>query len=245
MSKRFKKYSQQLNALAEEIISERISLENRLKKAEADAKQYPTRYGLVAPEYAVESQKAELELKAAQKAKLQFDINVHGKIASGVNDIRRAFVKEVSDVYAVNPKGVDPGTVELLKSGVMTPDDFAKTITDAKDSNNVALMRLAAKYAREEAEKIRSNPLADQGKAALYMAAASQATDRAAEIIDLFDSSVEILRTLYRSGSLAEWHSCADALLDVLGDEYTPGADQAAPESIHGGDQGGDTSEGV
>lgn len=243
MAYRFKKYSQQLNALAKEIIGERISLENRLKKAEADAKQYPTRYGLVAPEYAVEAKKAELELKAAQKAKLQFDMMTPAKITSKVADIRRAFMNEVSDVFAVSAKGVASGTVELLKSGVLTPTDFQKIIADAKASNDVALMRLAAKYARVEAEKIRSNPLADQGKAALFMAAAGMATDRAAEIIDMFDSSVEILRTLYRSGSLAEWHSCADALLDVLGDEYTPG--KAAPEADHGGDHGGETSEGV
>ena len=238
MAYRFKKYSQQLNALAEEIIGERISLENRLRDAEANAKQYPTRYGLVAPEYAVESQKAELEFKAAQKAKLQFDFRAEGKITSRVYDIRRHFIDEVADVYSVNPKSVDPATIELMKSGIMTPTDFQKIIAEAKADNNVALMRLAAKYATDEAEKIKSNPLADQGRASLYTAVASMATDRASEITELFDTSVQMLKTLYRSGSLADWHSCADELLNMMEDEYIP-------ESVHGGDQDGDTSEGV
>jgi hypothetical protein len=64
-------------------------------------------------------------------------------------ELRRQLETEVAKNGIVNPESVDMATVELLKSGVLTADDY--TALAEKNDDNSTMLKLIAKYAKEAA----------------------------------------------------------------------------------------------
>lgn len=65
-------------------------------------------------------------------------------------ELRTALGREIKGDGRATPDAIDPNGLELLKSGILTPDDYF-SLVDRYD-NNPTMLRLVAKYAREAAD---------------------------------------------------------------------------------------------
>lgn len=65
-------------------------------------------------------------------------------------ELRAELQKELRADSTANPDAIDGNALELLKSGIMTPDDFFALL--AKYDNNPTMLRLIGKYAQDAAD---------------------------------------------------------------------------------------------
>ena len=67
--------------------------------------------------------------------------------------IRAELSGELDDNYVVNPADIDANTMTLVSSGILNHRDDEKLYSEASKSQNVTMMRLLGKSARDMAEK--------------------------------------------------------------------------------------------
>ena len=110
--------------------------------------------------------RAKADMMEAEKGLREIRNSVWAAYDTQVQAIRRDLEKAVRANSAANPDVVDANALELLKSGILTADDYF-TLVDKYD-NNPTMLRLIAKYAQEAA----SNKDTDaKTRGALYMLA--------------------------------------------------------------------------
>ena len=68
-----------------------------------------------------------------------------------VAKIRSALEKAVTDFYAADPKAIDANTMELLKSGILKPAEYARLFDAADNGDNATMCRLIAQAAENAA----------------------------------------------------------------------------------------------
>lgn len=67
-----------------------------------------------------------------------------------VDAIGEELAEEISQDYGVKPEDVDSNTLELLKSGIVTAEEYIRLFQQA---NNPTMKRLIAHYAEQDSEK--------------------------------------------------------------------------------------------
>ena len=67
--------------------------------------------------------------------------------------IRAELVEALNKEYAADPSKVDMQTLELLRSGIMSADEYSRLIDAAASNGNHTMVRLIAKNAADMAEK--------------------------------------------------------------------------------------------
>ena len=55
--------------------------------------------------------------------------------------------------FSAKPGQVDTATVELLKSGILEPDEYARLMNDAGTAGNATMQRIIGRFASEAAEQ--------------------------------------------------------------------------------------------
>lgn len=125
----------------------------KLQKAEkerSDAQQW--RQEKYIGENAARKARAEADYLAA---KVEFEAT-SSRVWDEMNDKRRELrvelQRETKADGLANPDAIDPNGLELLKSGVLTPDDYCGLV-DKYDSNPT-MLRLVGRYAQEAAENL-------------------------------------------------------------------------------------------
>lgn len=98
---------------------------------------------------ALKRQIATLQLQEAEKKMRQETGRIWSAFDAKAAELRSALEKEVQASKCVDPTAVDAAGVELMKSGILTADDYYSLAE--KYDGNVTMLRLLSKYAADAA----------------------------------------------------------------------------------------------
>lgn len=94
---------------------------------------------------------AELELNKADAAFKIAEARTWSEFDIKCKELRKELEKDVQKDGLANPEAIDANALELLKSGVLTVEDYSAF--SEKYSGNSTMLKLVAKYALEASEK--------------------------------------------------------------------------------------------
>ena len=99
---------------------------------------------------ALKRQIATLQLQEAETKMRQEAARIWTEFDAKAADLRRALEKEVQTSNLADPSAIDSGAVELMKTGVLTVDDYF-SFAD-RYSENSTMLKLIGHFAREAAD---------------------------------------------------------------------------------------------
>ena len=99
---------------------------------------------------AVKKQIATLQLQETEKKMRQETERIWTEFDAKAADLRRALEKEVQTSNLADPSAIDSNAVELMKTGVLTVDDYF-SFADRYDGNPT-MLKLIGHYAKEAAD---------------------------------------------------------------------------------------------
>lgn len=142
MSTKYNHFAQDLNAAFKAARDEYAAAYNAVeqtRKAMQDA----------GPD-ALKRQIATLQLQEAEKKMRQEAARIWAEFDAKAADLRRALEKEVQTSNLADPSAIDSNAVELMKTGVLTVDDYF-SFAD-RYSENPTMLKLIGYYAKEAAD---------------------------------------------------------------------------------------------
>ena len=188
---------EQIEELADSTFEEIGQIENAYKQAEQRRSETQQHKGVVSPEYAAKAARAEADYLAAREAYRGMQRNLPGKAQEKMAAIRREYAQEVARQFAVDPEKLDTAELELLKSGIMRPDEYRAMLE--KEAR-------AGKFGEGSAQ-------ARELRAVGYVGN----IDPGAAALQTFDNVAEILRRCVNNpGMIPHWDGLAGPLLDLL-----------------------------
>lgn len=98
---------------------------------------------------ALKKQIAALQLQDAEESMRKESARIWSEFDAKAAELRRALEKEVQTNNLADPSAIDSNAVELMKTGVLTTDDYFN-FADKYDGN-ATMLRLIGYYAREAA----------------------------------------------------------------------------------------------
>lgn len=183
-----------LEALLNETRQELTEAENDYKAAQLrlDAKKRTgTRAEVAFAEAAVEGTKERYD-----NARYKLPAQIEGKLTA----IRSAMNKSLQIGGLADPEQVDMATVELLKSGVMTPADLENLGQKALQKGNDTMLRLiVAEAERKYNELVRDNGAAEKRKEYLAVVGLAQKS-KTHEYTAAFDAVAYVLQRSFLQG---------------------------------------------
>ena len=138
----FNRFAKELDAAFRTARSEYAAVYEELTKAKENA----SAVGLDA----VKKQIATLRLQEAEKKMRQETERIWTEFDAKAEDLRRALEKEVQTSNLADPSAIDSNAVELMKTGVLTVDDYFG-FADRYDGNPT-MLKLIGHYAKEAAD---------------------------------------------------------------------------------------------
>ena len=141
MSK-YNSYARNLDAAFRAARDEYTAVYNELTKAKENA----SAAGLDA----VKQQIATLQLQEAETKMRQEAARIWTEFDAKAADLRRALEKEVQTSNLADPSAIDSNAVELMKTGVLTVDDYFG-LAD-RYGENPTMLKLIGHYAKEAAD---------------------------------------------------------------------------------------------
>ena len=141
MSTKYNHFARELDTAFRTARSEYAAVYEELIKAKENA----SAAGLDA----VKKQIATLQLQETEKKMRQETERIWTEFDAKAAELRSALEKEVQASKCVDPTAVDAAGVELMKSGILTPDDYYSLAE--KYDGNVTMLRLLSKYAADAA----------------------------------------------------------------------------------------------
>ena len=158
MSK-FSSYARKMNEIANATFAEYRAKSDAVKSAESKYRAYPRRSG-ADPSYMAKSARAEADLAEARAQFEHCRRHLFEERQRDVAVIRAELVEALNKEYAADPSKVDMQTLELLRSGIMSADEYGRLIDAAASSGNHTMVRLIAKSAADMAEKVTDSDVA-------------------------------------------------------------------------------------
>ena len=149
---KFYNYAQRMNEIAHATFAEYQEKSDAVKSAESRHNAYPRRSG-ADPSYMAKSARAEADLAEARAQFEHCRRHLFEERQRDVAVIRAELVEALNKEYAADPSKVDMQTLELLRSGIMSADEYGRLIDAAASSGNHTMVRLIAKSAADMAEK--------------------------------------------------------------------------------------------
>ncbi|MBQ2756046.1 MAG: hypothetical protein IJF27_05190 [Oscillospiraceae bacterium] len=151
MSK-FNHIAKEFDQIAKNAMREYEEAQTQLKAAEKALSEAPT--------YSTDAAKRvrlEADLMEKKEAFKNAKEALTGKHLYEIQKLRDKLLAEIDSSLYGDSVMVDMPALELMKAGVMLPGDYEKLMEKAISENNIAMVRLVSKYAKEEADKIRAN----------------------------------------------------------------------------------------
>ena len=150
MSK-FNTYAQQLDAAFKTARGEYVEAYQRFQQAQqANCRANAWTPNESAAEKQVKTARAALALHDAEAAFTEASARVWGDFKTTRRMLRAELEQEVRAANLANPDAIDSNALELLKSGVLTSDDYAAFME--KYDSNPTMLKLLARYAAEAAK---------------------------------------------------------------------------------------------
>lgn len=150
----FNSYAKRLNEIAQAAFTEYKKAEAAYYKAEAKAKEYPPRNGYIDADYAAKQARAQAEFLEAKAAFDKTKRDFGQTPTQAIQELRNELAEAVQSAYSIDPAQLDNNTLELLKSGIMTANEYAKLMADAQAAGNPTMVRMIAKYADDAAARV-------------------------------------------------------------------------------------------
>lgn len=206
MSK-FNHYAKKLDSIAKQAFEDYDGAKRALKAAEklvTDTPEYRVGMNseLARPEYQLKVIKAQEGLIIAkenlrkEKQKLEEHLKEFAQM-------RMELEEELKTEYAMNPADLDANTMELLKSGILKPSDYAILMDKAQDAENFTMMRMIAKYANDaEKENSKHNGAHDAGSVLLRRIANDARYSDGSEYLEAFDTMTDIYSRATRNDAM-------------------------------------------
>ena len=151
MSK-FSSYARKMNEIANATFTEYREKSDAVKSAENKSRAYPRRSG-ADPSYMAKSARAEADLAEARAQFEHCRRHLFEERRRDIAVIRAELVEALGNEYAADPSKVDMQTLELLRSGIMSADEYSRLIDAAASNGNHTMVRLIAKNAADMAER--------------------------------------------------------------------------------------------
>ena len=153
---KFNHYAKKVDEIAREAFEGLIIAEAAYRDAEKKHTEYkaPT-YGRMNYELAAESARSEANLMEAKEALKRAKESMY-KYMEQIREVRKELEKDIDNHFAVDPEKLDNSVLELLKSGILKPNDYERLFDSAQKDDNSTMMRLISKYASEAAEEAES-----------------------------------------------------------------------------------------
>ena len=216
MSK-FNSYARKVNDIATAAFEEYRKTEQAYKKAEEQARQYPQRMGMIDAQYAAKSARAQADFLEAKEAyrKAKGVLESH---KSEIAALRKELIAELDDHYAADPAALDSATLELLKSGILKPNEYAKLMDAATGRGNHTMERMIAKYAGDAAADV-GKKYGDNSEQARTLRAISYTADQnnGNDTLQAFDLMAEVYsRTSKNPAMMDAWGELTDAAAERL-----------------------------
>lgn len=142
MSTKYNHFAKDLDAAFRAARGEYTAAYNELAKAKENA----SAAGLDA----VKQQIATLQLQEAENKMRTEAVRIWAEFDAKAADLRRALEKEVQTSNLADPSAIDSNAVELMKTGVLTVDDYFG-FADRYDGNPT-MLKLIGYYAKEVAD---------------------------------------------------------------------------------------------
>ena len=161
---RFNEYARKADAYAKAVFEEHAAAESKLKAAESKRNAYPRKNGM-GYEYAAKSARFEAEYQEAKAEYEKLRREMRDYKANGFKPIRSELEKALADAFAANPEHLDAATIELLKSGIMSADEYNRLMSKATADNNPTMVRVIAKYAKDRADQADADRNTDAARA--------------------------------------------------------------------------------
>ena len=211
MSK-FNHYAQKANKIAKDALDELEAAHKSVATAEQQVKKYPQQTGgrIVDAEYLAKSARAIADL-AESKSRLQATQNRMGDVSRQLQAIRRELAETLSAEYAARPSDIDAPTMELLRSGILRPDEYARLMDGA---GNPTMKRIIARAAADASEKYAAN---DERGVALRAVAVGADDDIVSGKLGLYDVIVEVYnRTANNIFMIDAWDELTSRAVEAL-----------------------------
>ena len=116
---------------------------------------------------AMQRQRAELKYQQAELDFKEAEARIWPELNRRRAELRSKLERELRGDNAANPDAIDPNGMELLKSGILSADDFYSLVE--KYDDNPTMLRFVARYAKEAADDMDRTQAKDRG--ALYQLA--------------------------------------------------------------------------
>lgn len=149
MSK-YNNYAKELDKAFKEARKEYLSVYESYTETKKQFDCVPQINGIVNYDYAKKHNEAKYAFEKA-KIEMQNAKNIWEKFNQRCRELKSNLENEVYKNNAINPESVDSATVELLKSGMLTGDDYF-SLADKYD-DNPTMLKLIAGYANEAQAK--------------------------------------------------------------------------------------------
>lgn len=153
---RFNDYAKKLNEIANGTFEEYRRAEAAVKSAESRCNAYPRRNGADSA-YMAKSARAEADLAEARNAFEQMRRRLFDDKRREIAAVRAELEKAVGDAFAADPTKVDMQTMELLRSGIMSADEYNRLIDKATANGNPTMARMIAQSAADMAERTKGD----------------------------------------------------------------------------------------
>lgn len=166
MSK-FNTYIRQINDIAAEAFKEYTAAESAYKSAESKRNAYPRKNGLGA-EYTAKSARYEADFAEARAALDEIKRNGFYNHRKRMDEVRKEFIAAVGDAFAADPAQLDMATLELLKSGILSADEYNRLMDKAIRDDNHTMARMIGQHANTAAESANSRETASALRSIAY-----------------------------------------------------------------------------
>jgi hypothetical protein len=215
----FNEYAQRFDKIMQTISAEHAEIEARMTAAEDARREFPQRSGGVTPEYMVKSSRAQADYVAAEEELRELRRSMEdGNYRRQIKELRKELENSLAKAFRVDPEKIDNATLELLKSGICTPDEYAVFLNKAIDGGNPTMARLICKYAEdaaaaavEKAGGYMEDPTAKALRTVVYNGRAYNGK----QWLDAFDYMEDIFNRASRNPAMLEqWDNLTADLLD-------------------------------
>ena len=210
---RFNSYFKRMNSIAIEAFAEYRTAESNLRKAEEQKSEY-RRSGMAD---AVKNSRIEAELLAANEDRKAARRTLENRLTD-IQKLRKELAEALADYYSVSPAALDMNTLELLKSGILKPNEYAKLMREAQTDNNSTMVRIIAKYAKEAAE-VEIKERGEDSVAARELRYISHAANQynGNNYLEAFDNLADIYnRALNNPYFIEHWEEFTSPLIDEM-----------------------------
>ena len=107
-----------------------------------------------------------------------------------MDSIRGELAKDLKRAYTANPEDIDASTMELLKSGILSPSEYIDLANRAINNGNNTMLRIIGSHAEKVAEGLQNDRSAMETRGALLTIATRAKNSTGAAELEAYDNLV-------------------------------------------------------